>query len=308
MSRIATVFLATGVQGTSAVHALIKDGTFKPRAVTRNANSDAARALAALGAEVVEATYDDKKAIKSAVTGAECVFLVTMPSQGGVPEVTQGTNIIDASKEAGVKFIAFSTLPSLKEISGGKYPHALHFDNKALIQKYLENSGIVCASICPGGFLENLTRGLLGCPFEEKEDKYIFNTREPEGCKLIQTWTGRDMGLAVTALFTQYDTRKAEIDHQTFVLGCQRATTEETAAELAKGLGKPVEVRRLGKMGIPPVDDMWAATAEFDWFPGVDVPDKRLEALGVKVGTIEEFARTVLKDAPKGVTGKAFGK
>lgn len=43
------------------------------------------------------------------------------------------------------------------------------------------------------------------------------------------------MGLAVTALFTQYDTRKAEIDHQTFVLGCRRATTEETAAELAKG-------------------------------------------------------------------------
>ena len=30
-----------------------------------------------------------------------------MPSQGGVPELTQGTNIIDASKEAGVKFIAF---------------------------------------------------------------------------------------------------------------------------------------------------------------------------------------------------------
>ena len=76
MSRIATVFLATGVQGTSAVQALIKDGTFTPRAVTRNANSDAARALAALGAEVVEATYDDKEAIKRAVTGAECVFLV----------------------------------------------------------------------------------------------------------------------------------------------------------------------------------------------------------------------------------------
>ena len=76
MSRIATVFLATGVQGTSAVQALIKDGTFKPRAVTRNANSEAARALAALGAEVVEATYDDKEAIKRAVTGAECVFLV----------------------------------------------------------------------------------------------------------------------------------------------------------------------------------------------------------------------------------------
>ncbi|KAL1719045.1 hypothetical protein EV715DRAFT_290711 [Schizophyllum commune] len=306
MSRIATVFLATGVQGTSAVQALIKDGTFTPRAVTRNATSDAARALAALGAEVVEATYDDKEAIKRAVTGAECVFLVTKPTQGGVPELTQGMNIIDASKEAGVKFIAFSTLPSVKELSGGKYSSAMHFENKALIQKYLESSGIACASICPGGFLENLTRGLLGCPFEETETAYIYNTYEPEGCRLIQTWIGRDMGLAVTALFTQYDPRAAEIDHQTFVLGCQRATTEEVAAELAKSLGKPVEVRRRGKLGIPAVDDVFAATVEFDWFPGVDVPDKRLEALGVQVGTIAEFARTVLKGAPKGVTGELF--
>ena len=45
---------------------------------------------------------------------------------------------------------------------------------------------------------------------------------------------------------------------------------------------------------------------EFDWHPGVDVPDKRLEALGVRVGTIAEFARTVLKSAPKGVTGELF--
>ena len=129
--------------------------------------------------------------------------------------------------------------------------------DKALIQKYLESSGIACASICPGGFLENLTRGcvcghgppispstyqdsscahsLLGCPFEETETAYIYNTYEPEGCRLIQTWIGRDMGLAVTALFTQYDARAAAIDHQTFVLGCRRATTEEVAAELAEG-------------------------------------------------------------------------
>ena len=129
--------------------------------------------------------------------------------------------------------------------------------DKASIQKYLESSGIPCASICPGGFLENLTRGcvckhtppippstyqvsscarsLLGCPFEETEAAYIYNTYEPEGCKLIQTWIGRDMGLAVAALFTQYATRAPEIDHQTFVLGCQRATTEVVAAELAKG-------------------------------------------------------------------------
>ncbi|KAI4522756.1 NAD(P)-binding protein [Schizophyllum commune Loenen D] len=292
MARIATVFLATGVQGTSVVQALLEDGTFKPRAVTRNANSDAGRSLAALGAEVVEAIFDDKDALKRAVSGTECVFL--------------GRTVIEACKEAGVKFVVLSSLPSLNELSHGKYTHALHFDHKAALQKDLENSGIPCASVCPGSFLENISRGMLGCPFEETETHYILHTREVAGLPVMQTWTGRDMGRAVVALFTQYDTRGPEILKQTFVLGCQRATTEETAAELAKGLGRPVEVQRLGAFGIPPIDEMWAAAAEFDWYPGVDVPDKRLAALGVEVGTIEGFGREVLKGARVEARAAAF--
>lgn len=73
-----TMLIFFGLIGTSVVQALLKDGTFKPRAVTRSANSDAARSLAALGAEVVEAAFDDKDALQRAVTGAECVFLVSV--------------------------------------------------------------------------------------------------------------------------------------------------------------------------------------------------------------------------------------
>ena len=58
------------------MHALLKDGSFKPRAVTRNANSESARKLAELGCEIAIADLGDKEAIKKAVSGAECVFLV----------------------------------------------------------------------------------------------------------------------------------------------------------------------------------------------------------------------------------------
>ena len=58
------------------MHALLKDGIFKPRAVTRNAKSESARNLAELGCEIAEADLGDKEAVKKAVTGAECVFLV----------------------------------------------------------------------------------------------------------------------------------------------------------------------------------------------------------------------------------------
>ena len=59
------------------MHALLKDGTFKPRAVTRNAKSESARKLAELGCEIAEADLGDKEAVKKAVEGAECVFAVS---------------------------------------------------------------------------------------------------------------------------------------------------------------------------------------------------------------------------------------
>ncbi|KAL1678401.1 hypothetical protein EV122DRAFT_290338 [Schizophyllum commune] len=247
MTRIATVFVATG---SSVVNALLSDGTFTPRAVTTDASSDAAKALADRGCEVVEAKFDDKEAIERAVTGAECVFLDTLCWNDEVPEQTQGINVVEACERTGVKFIA-------------------------AVQKYLETSPIPCASISPGSFMENVPRGFLDCPFEKTDSGYILNTREPEGCVIIQTWIGRDMGRAVVALFTQFQTRLDEIDKKMFVLGSQRATTEE----FAQGLARACRSRRLRKTGDPAVDELYDATTEFDWFPEIDVPDKRLESL-----------------------------
>ncbi|KAL1745822.1 hypothetical protein HDZ31DRAFT_62797 [Schizophyllum fasciatum] len=298
MPRIATVFLATGTQGSSVIRALLKDGTFTPRAVTRDANSDAAKALLKQGCEVVAAKLDDKDAVKKAVTGAECVALITLPkwSPEGVPEVEGGINVIDACKEAGVKFLAFSTLPSLSKLSNGKFTKAHHFDNKQVIEEYLASSGLTYACIGPGSFLENLLQGRRGAPFVKTETGYQLNTFERPGSRVIHTWIGHDMGPAVTALFTNYTTRLAEIERRTFVLGSGRVTTEELAAELAKVLGKPVEINRLDKTGMPPIDDMYASMAEYEWYTDIEVPDKRLAALGVNVATIAEFGATVLKE------------
>ena len=44
------------------------------------------------------------------------------------------------------------------------------------------------------------------------------------------------------------------------------------------------------------MDMQYDALKEFDVFPGIAIPDPRLKALGVKAGTLEEFARTVLRE------------
>ena len=59
--KIIAVVGATGAQGGGLVRAIMRDkaGPFTARALTRDVNSDKARALAALGAELVAADVDD---------------------------------------------------------------------------------------------------------------------------------------------------------------------------------------------------------------------------------------------------------
>jgi hypothetical protein len=87
MTRIVVVFGATGTQGMSGlfihfskikipslVDALLADKTFTPRAVTRNASSEAAKKLASRGVQVVTADLWDKVSITDALAGCEGVF------------------------------------------------------------------------------------------------------------------------------------------------------------------------------------------------------------------------------------------
>ena len=70
---------ATGAQGGGLVRAILADpaGGFAARAITRDVNSDKAKELAALGAEVVAADIDDEKSLARAFAGAYGAFCVT---------------------------------------------------------------------------------------------------------------------------------------------------------------------------------------------------------------------------------------
>jgi uncharacterized protein YbjT (DUF2867 family) len=59
--KIIAVVGATGAQGGGLVRAILQDpsGGFTARAITRKTDSDKAKALAALGAEVLAADLDD---------------------------------------------------------------------------------------------------------------------------------------------------------------------------------------------------------------------------------------------------------
>jgi uncharacterized protein YbjT (DUF2867 family) len=140
MSRLLTVFGATGVQGGSVIRAVLADPllskSFKIRGDTRDASKPSAKGLVQQGVEVVAADMSSLASLSVALEGSYTLFLVTLPDMvtGAAPgtETEHGKNVADAAKKAGVQYVVFSSLINVTEASNGKLPHVAHFDRRPM--------------------------------------------------------------------------------------------------------------------------------------------------------------------------------
>jgi uncharacterized protein YbjT (DUF2867 family) len=136
MSKIITVFGATGNQGGAVLKALLRTGQFHVRAVTRNANTDKAKQLAAQpNVSVAEADLDNYESVGKALEGAYGAFLVTDFTAHFVTgrETAQGKNAVDKAIKNGVKHFVFSGLENCEKALGRP---VYHFDEKAVVDEY----------------------------------------------------------------------------------------------------------------------------------------------------------------------------
>jgi len=297
--RIVSVFGATGLQGGAVVNALLKDGTFVPRAISRNPDSEASNKLKARGVEVVKGDPLDKAGLVEALRGSEAVFAVTVPvffypNMEGKGELVQGKNIVDAAKEVGVKFFIWSSLPSISKISGGKYKNVVQYDEKEAVREYLESSGLTHASLLLPGFLENLyTRSLM-----KKTDTgfdIAFPIFKAEDINSY-AWISRDVPAAALALLNNYTDPTKQINGRSYPVVNTTISCAKFAEMASKALGAEVTYTPLPPMGIAPMDEMFMATAEYDGlYTATPVPNPDLVALGMKFSTVEEFMETELK-------------
>ncbi|GAB3447281.1 NmrA family NAD(P)-binding protein [Actinophytocola sediminis] len=97
---------ATGRQGGATARALLAAGV-PVRALVRDPATDRARAVAALGAELVVGDLHDRDSVSRAADGARAVFSVQMPAmtEDGFDfagEIAQGVNLVEGAKAAGV--------------------------------------------------------------------------------------------------------------------------------------------------------------------------------------------------------------
>lgn len=212
MSKILTVFGATGNQGGSVIKSILADPVlskeFTIRGVTRDVSKPAAQALAAQGVQMIKA---DLSSPQDALQNAHTVFLVTnfWESMSAPLEFAQGKAVTDASKTAGVKHLIFSSLLNVTDASNGRLPHVSHFDGKAQIEDYIRQSGIPATFIQAGLFMSNF----FG--FLRKQDDGSLLWSMPEGVKPDEAQIPlfdavRDTGLFVKAIIKHFPDTKGK--------------------------------------------------------------------------------------------------
>lgn len=276
--RIIAVVGATGAQGGGLVRAILNDtsGPFVARAITRNVNSDKAKALASAGADVVAGDLDDVKSLKKAFEGAHGVFCVTNFWEHFKPEkeISQARNMAQAAKDAGVHHVIWSTLEDTRKsipISDERMPTLMgkykvpHFDGKGEADAIFIELGVPTTFLVTSFYWENFIYFGMG-PKKGADGKLAITL--PMGNKKLASIAVEDIGKTAYAIFEKGD----EMIGKTVGVAGGHLTGAQMAKSLSKALGQPVNYnavppatfRGFGFPGAEDLGNMFQFNSEFE--------------------------------------------
>ncbi|MFC8449032.1 NmrA family NAD(P)-binding protein [Kitasatospora sp. NPDC057223] len=153
---------ATGRQGGATARALLAAGV-PVRALVRDPATARARAVEALGGELVTGDLDDRGSVSRAAVGARAVFSVQMPDMDGrgfEGEVAQAVNLIEGARAAGVTQFVHTSVSGAGQhvdwVAGRWAWMEPYYAAKAGIQDRVREAGFAhWTLIKPGFFMEN---------------------------------------------------------------------------------------------------------------------------------------------------------
>jgi len=281
--KIIAVMGATGSQGGGLVRAIQSDpsGGFTARAITRDVNSDKAKALKDLGAEVVAADIDDEASLKKAFSGAYGAYCVTFFWAHFSPEKEQqeARNMANAAKAAGLQHVIWSTLEDTRKwvpLSDNRMPtlqgkyKVPHFDAKGEINHVFTDAGVPTTFLLTSFYWDNMYMFGMG-PAKQSDGNYTVTF--PMGTKKMSGIAAEDIGGAAYGIFK----RGKEFIGKTVGIAGEHLTGAEMAEKLSKGLGikcaynavKPEVYRGFGFPGAEDLGNMFQFYADFeDYFVG----------------------------------------
>jgi len=276
--RLVLVTGATGHQGGAVARHLLERG-FRVRAVTRDPNKAAARALAERGAEVVRGDMDDPKSLEPALRDAAGVFSVQNFWETGFDrEVRQGIALADLAKAAGTGHFVYSSVGSAHRNTG-----LSHFESKWHIEEHIRASGLPHTVVRPVFFMDNWENPMLR---DMVLSGVLAQPLSPD--RPFQQVAVDDVGAFAAMIFENPD----EWLGRSIDLAGDDRTISEVAETFGRVIGRPVRYVQL------PWDQYREAAGEeyahmFRWFEDVgyeaDVP--ALRRVATQLTSFEQYLR-----------------
>jgi len=245
---------ATGAQGGATANELLAAG-HKVRALTRNPNSDAAKALKAKGADVYLGDFDDEGSLKVAMEGVWGVYSMQNTWEVGVEhEETQGKHLAHVAKKAGIQHFVYSSVQSANRETG-----IPHFDNKWRIEETVRSLKFPSYSIIRAVFfMENL----LTPWFKPGIDQGQLQVGIKPETKL-QMIAVADIGKYGRVAFERHE----ELNGRALDIAGDELTMPETAEIISKAAGRKVVHVQV------PIEEVRKSSEDFalmlEWFDAV---------------------------------------
>lgn len=143
---------ATGLQGTAVTRRLLQEG-WQVRALTRSPDGEKARALAALGADVMRADSADQASLARAFAGVHGVYNVQNHHISGYDgELTQGKNVAEAVAGTGNAHLVYASSGMAVEKTG-----VGSWDTKVAVTEHMRRLGVRLTVLRPTAFMELMT-------------------------------------------------------------------------------------------------------------------------------------------------------
>ncbi|WP_428963086.1 NmrA/HSCARG family protein [Micromonospora fluostatini] len=292
---------ATGRQGGATTRALLAAGV-PVRALVRDPGTDRAQRVRALGADLVTGDLDDRESLVRAAEGVRAVFSVQMPAwteKTGFDfagEVTQGVNLIEGAKAAGVPQFVYSSVSGAgqhTDIPGwaeGRWP-ALEgpLGAKAAIADRLRAADFPhWTHLKPGFFMENFTPSMAFLFPRGVEGGLVSVLRPDTRLSLV---AAQDVGRAAAAAFLDPSRfHRVELE-----LAGDYLSMTEIAEILSRALGTPLRAPEMTEQqafaaGMPSMG------ASHDYLNVVGQPARPAyaRALDIPLTSFEEWASTHL--------------
>ena len=268
---------ATGKQGGATLRHLARMGGFRLRALTRKPDGDAAKALTALGAEVVAGDLDDAASVERALAGVWGVFAVQNTWEAGVEkEEEQGKRVAQLARAKGVQHFVYSSVGSAHKKTG-----IPHFENKFRVEQTVKTLGFPSHVIIrPVFFMENLPS-----PWFLNGDHLVTALKPATKLQMI---AADDIGKFAAKAFVEADKwNRLELD-----IAGDAATMPEAAAALSELTGRTITYQPIPIAAVRQNSADMAAMLE--WFDavGYSADIASLETrFGIRPLTLKEWIR-----------------